>query len=79
MLNVVKLDRSYSPEAIAVMTAAFDRVCLSLSPRINGDEDARRSVALAILRLADQGERDPILLADAAFRELFGTDRSAMG
>ena len=79
MLNVVKLDRSYSPETIAVMTAAFDRVCQSLSARINGNEDAKRSVALAILRLADQGERDPILLADAALRELFGADRSPSG
>jgi hypothetical protein len=26
MLHIVKLDRSYSPETIAVMTAAFDRV-----------------------------------------------------
>ena len=26
MLHLVKLDRSYSPETIAVMTAAFDRV-----------------------------------------------------
>ena len=31
MLHLVKLDRSYSPETIAVMTAAFDRVCQSLS------------------------------------------------
>lgn len=76
MLNVVKLDRSYSPEAIAVMTAAFDTVCQSLSPRINGNEDAKRTLALAILRLVDQGERDPTLLADAALRELFGTDPS---
>ena len=25
MLHLVKLDRSYSPETIAVMTAAFDK------------------------------------------------------
>jgi len=44
--------------------------------RIGGD--VKRALALAILRLADQGVRDPILLADAAFRELAGSDRSAI-
>ena len=27
MLHLVQLDRSYSPETVSVMTAAFDRVC----------------------------------------------------
>jgi hypothetical protein len=31
MLHLVKLDRSYSPETIAVMTAAFDRVHIASS------------------------------------------------
>jgi len=79
MLHVIKLDRSYGPETIAVMTAAFDTVCQSLSSRIRDDEGLQRTVALAILRLADQGVRDPMLLADAAFRELAGIDRSAFG
>jgi hypothetical protein len=79
MLHVVKLDRSYGPETIAVMTAAFDTVCQSLSSRIRDDERLQRTIALAILRLADQGVRDPMLLADAAFRELAGIDRSAFG
>ena len=78
MWNVVKLDRSYGPEAVAAMATAYDMVCRSLSPRINGNEDVKRSLALAILQLADQGVRDPILLADAAFRELAGTDRSTI-
>jgi CRP/FNR family transcriptional regulator, cyclic AMP receptor protein len=34
MSHLVKLDRSYSPETIAVMSAAFDRVCQSLSRRM---------------------------------------------
>jgi hypothetical protein len=78
MLHVVKLDRSYGPETIAFMTAAFDTVCQSLSSRIRDDEALQRTIALAILRLADQGVRDPTLLADAAFRELAGIDRSAV-
>ena len=78
MWNVVKLNRSYGPEAVAVMTTAYDTVCRSLSPRMNDNEDVKRTLALAILRLADQGMRDPILLAEAALRELAGTDRSAI-
>jgi len=70
MLHVVKLDRSYDPETIAIMTTAFDAVCQSLSVRIRDDEHLQRTIALAILRLADQGVRDPMLLADAAFRVL---------
>src|SRR4249920_573199 len=50
MSHLVKLDRSYSPETIAVMTAAFDRICQSLSRRMNDNDDVRRAVALVILR-----------------------------
>jgi hypothetical protein len=79
MLHLVKLDRSYGPETIAAMTTAFDMVCQSLSARMNANEDVKRTLALAILRLADRGEREPILIADAAFSELAGSDRSANG
>ena len=78
MLELVKLDRSYGPETIAVMTTAFDRVCQSFEPRNSDNEDVRRTLALAILQLTDQGERDPTLLADGALRQLTGTDRSAV-
>ena len=79
MLHLVKPDRSYSPETIAVMTTAFDMVCQSLSAPMNGNEHVKRVLALAILRLIDQGEREPMLLADGALRQLTGTDRSAIG
>ena len=78
-MHLVKLDRYYGPETIAVMTTAFDMVCQSLSARTNANEDVKRTLALAILRLADRGERDPIPVADAAFSELAGSDRSAIG
>ena len=67
------------PETIAVMTAAFDRVCQSLSRGMNDNDDVRRAVALVILRHVDQGESDPVRLSDVAFRELPGFDRSAYG
>jgi hypothetical protein len=46
-----------------------------LSPRMNDNEDVDRALATAILRLVDQGERDPMLLAEAALNELAGTQR----
>jgi hypothetical protein len=67
---LVKLDRTYSPETIAVMTAIFDRACETLSARNAANDDVRRTLALTILRSVDQGERDPTRLAYMAFREL---------
>jgi hypothetical protein len=77
MLNLIKLDRNYSPETIAVMTAAFDRVCQSVSTRINGNDAAKQTLALIIIRHVDHGERDPIRLSDIALREWTGADRAA--
>jgi hypothetical protein len=62
---------------VAVMTTAFEQVCRCLSARMNDNEDVKRALATAILRIAEQGERDPTLLADAAFHELAGIQRSA--
>jgi hypothetical protein len=60
------------------MTAAFDRVCQSLSMRISGDEALRRTLAKTILR-RDLGERDPVRLSDGAIRELAGIERAVTG
>ena len=79
MLHLVQLDRSYSPETVSVMTAAFDRVCQFVSKRMNGHDDAKKTLALIILRHVDRGERDPQRLADVALREWTGADRSAIG
>ena len=79
MLHLVQLDRSYSPETISVMTAAFDRVCQSVSKRMNGNDDVKKTLALIILRHVDRGERDAERLAEIAFREWTGADRSANG
>lgn len=79
MSHSVNLSRAYSPETVAVMTAVFDTVCQSLSTRMKGNDEARRTLALAILRHVDQGERDPTRLVDVAFHELTGTDLAATG
>jgi hypothetical protein len=79
MLHLVRTDRTYPPETVAVMTAAFDRVCQSLSTRINGNEALRQTLAKIILRQVDWGERDPVRLSDGAIRELTGSERAATG
>jgi hypothetical protein len=73
MLHLVTTNRTYDPETIAAMTAAFDKVCQSVSTRINGHDDVRRRLALIILRHVDQGERHPARLSQLAFREWAGT------
>jgi hypothetical protein len=79
MLHSVDLGRAYGPETLAAMAVAFDTVCQSLSTRMNGNDEARRALALAILRRVDQGERDPTRLVDLGLRELARTDLAATG
>jgi hypothetical protein len=79
MLHLVQLDRSYHPETISVMTAAFDKVCQSVSEEMNGNDDVKKTLAIIILRHVNRGEREPGRLAETAFREWTGTDRSAIG
>jgi len=79
MLHLVQRDRTYSPETVAVMDAAFDRVCQSISKEMNGNDAAKQTLALIILRLVDSGERDSVRIAEMAFHEWTGTCRSAIG
>ena len=79
MLHLVQLDRSYDPETVSVMTAAFDRVCDPSRSRLNGSDDGQERLALIILRHVDRGECNAERLAEMAFREWIGTDRSAIG
>jgi hypothetical protein len=79
ILHLVQPDRTYSPETVAVMDAAFDRVCKLVSNEVNGNDDATRTLALIILRLVDRGECNSARLAEIAFQEWTGTHRSAIG
>jgi hypothetical protein len=79
MLHLVQLDRSYGPEIISVMTKAFDMVCKSVSTRLMGSDDVKKTLALIILRQVDRGECNAERLAETAFREWTGTDRSPIG
>jgi hypothetical protein len=57
---------------------AFKPICQSLSAPIRDNEQLQPTFASAVLRLFDQGERDPMRLGDGAFRQLSGTDRSTV-
>ena len=76
MLNLVETQRAYPPETLEVMTAAFKQACQSLPRAVNGNEDARRKLALIILLHVDRGERDPIRLSEIAYRDLIGLNGS---
>jgi hypothetical protein len=77
MLHLVNTDRRYDPEMVAVMTAAYDRVCQSVSQWMCGDDGMKQKLAQIILRHVDRGERDVQRLADRALCEWTGTDRAA--
>ena len=79
MLHLVQLDRSYSPETISVMAAAFDMVCQSVSKTITDSDEIKKTLALIILRHVDRGELNVERLAQVAFREWTGTHRSIIG
>jgi hypothetical protein len=61
------------------MSTAFDMVCQFISKRMKDSVDVKKTLALIIVRLVDEGERDPERLAETAFREWTGADRSAIG
>jgi hypothetical protein len=69
MLHVVKPNRSYTPETVAIMGAAVDRACQFVSERMSGSVNAKRKLALIILRYVEWGEGDPERLAEIAVRE----------
>jgi hypothetical protein len=80
MLHLIQPDRSYGPETVAVMGAAFENVCKLVSNEMNDNDDVKRTLALIILRLVDHGEEcDAARLAELAFQEWTGTHRSAIG
>jgi hypothetical protein len=76
MLLLVTPGRAYDPATIAVMGAAFDKACHSLAKLIDGNDDLRRTLALAILRNVDQGEHDPVRISELASRDWWAERRA---
>jgi hypothetical protein len=58
---------SFSPEDVAVLTAAFEESLRALGLK-NREDPIVLTVARTIIALAADGYRDPILLRDAAIR-----------
>jgi len=60
---------SFDPETLATLETAFDEAWLTL--RCNGNDKVRANeLARCILRLASEGERDPVRLHDDALAAL---------
>jgi len=57
----------FEPKATHAMSVAFDEVCSALD--INGDERARKTIAVRIIELARRGERNADQLRDRVLRE----------
>ena len=72
MLDFLAPDRVYPLEVVVVMSTAFDHVCRSISHQLSNDADVRRRLASIIVRRVDDGEHDPMRLAELAFNDLAG-------
>jgi hypothetical protein len=60
---------SFDPKTLAILEAAFDEAWLTL--KCNGNDKVRANeVARCILRLAIEGERDPVRLHEHALAAL---------
>jgi hypothetical protein len=60
---------SFDPKTLAILEAAFDETWLTL--KFNGNHKVRADeLARCILRLATEGERDPVRLHDRALTAL---------
>jgi hypothetical protein len=55
----------YDPGTIKVMAAALDTACEILPTELRENASARRRLAFRIIRLVDDGERDPQRIADS--------------
>jgi hypothetical protein len=62
-------ERAYSPDTLKVMTTAFDNAHKCLPASFRENDQARRKLALLILRHIERGERDPVCLADSVVLE----------
>lgn len=68
MLDLIDGHRSYHPELVAAMIAAFERATQRLASP--ADAEARRKLALEIIRHVDEGERDPVRLSELALKHV---------
>lgn len=62
-------NKAFGPEAIAIMTSAYDDVCRMLGVRDRDDLEAN-AVAEKVIEFAQRGERDPIRLRQLVLQAL---------
>ena len=59
-------ERVYGPATLKTMTLAFDNAHKCLPAKFRENDQARRKLALLIIRHMERGEHDPVCLADTA-------------
>ena len=58
---------SFPPDDIKAMSMALDDVCTEL--KLDGNANAKETIAVRIIELARRGERSPTKLRDRVLRE----------
>jgi hypothetical protein len=67
IINFLREQNAFDPEATSAMSAAFDTICRELKLPEN-DVHGREAVAVQIIELARRGETDPAKLRDLVLR-----------
>lgn len=68
ILQFLRNDTVFEPEATQAMSAAFDAACRALNLAASAVRE-REAVAVRIIELARRGERDPIRLSETVLRD----------
>jgi hypothetical protein len=63
IIQFLREQNAFDPEATSAMSAAFEEVCRALK-LLDGDSHGREAIAAQIIELARRGEKDPIRLRD---------------
>ena len=77
IIQFLRPQNAFDPEATSAMSAAFDEICRALK-LLETDSNAREAVAAQIIELARCGEKDPVRLRDHVLRDA-GATRRPMG
>ena len=62
MLSSHNIERVYGPDTLKIMTVAFDNAHRYLPAKFKENDNARRKLALLIIRHMERGERNPMSL-----------------
>jgi len=68
ILQFIRDQNVFDPDATAAMSAAFDEACAKLKLKLDATRE-REAVAIRIIELARRGERDPARLSISVLRD----------